>query len=308
MGKIKTFFYSLKNTFTSLDYYADILKAPFGFSLKFFYFFFFLFSLVATAWITVRSLLPLNNLIAFLPEKLVAVYPEELEITLENGKVSTNIQEPYCLPISSVEKIFENTEEGMGVLGIETEKIECLLVIDTAGSIEDFYQYKTYALLTEKHLSYINDKDKSTFETVSFEGMEGLEGMKAIKIDQALVEKWVGYITPYLKYILPVLVGGTFIFFLLSFPATRLFYNLFLALVLLIVGRIVSYPLSYGKSYQVGLHLVVISTVLFSIVSLLGLSLQIPFLQTIILGILGAIILSKLKSSPTSAATPDDLI
>jgi len=148
VGRIKAFFYCLKRTFTSPDYYADILKAPFSFSLKFFYGFFFLYALILTSFVTVRYLLPLGDLLKFLPDKLVEMYPSELEVTIKDGEVSTNVAEPYAIPLSRFEKILDELDKS--VLGESVEKVENLVVIDTRGKIDDFSRYRTYVLLTKK--------------------------------------------------------------------------------------------------------------------------------------------------------------
>lgn len=293
MGKIKTFFYSLRRTFTSPAYYADILKAPFSFSLKYFYMFFFIYSLIFTSYITLKYFLPLDDIISFLPEKLAQVYPEELEIKIKKGGVSTNVTEPYRISLESIESILEESEEK--ILGKSTTTIEYLLVIDTKGKIDNFAKYQTYALLTKNHLSFINDE--GNLETVS------LEEIGDLTINQKLVQDIINLITPYLKFVLPLLVVGTFFLFFVFYPTPMLLYLLFMSLILLIIAKVVAFPLSYKKSYQMGLHLITISTTFFSITKLVGLTLRIQFLRTMLLGVIGLVILKKIKDLQTPLPT-----
>lgn len=288
MGKISTFFYSLKRTFTSPPYYADILKAPFSFSLKFFYFFFFVYALLFTLLVTIRVFLPLNDLISALPEKLVEVYPAELEVRIRNGEVSTNVPEPYRIPLEDVKNTLEQSSRR--VLGTGTEAMDYFLVIDTQGKIDDFFQYQTYVLLTKNHLSYLNEDGH--LETISLTNIDNLT------INRKTVESVVGRVVPFLRFIVPGLAVITFFFVLISYPSTKLLYLLFFALVLLVIGKVIKFPLSYSKSYQLGLHLIIVSTAFFSAASLLGLNLRFPFLQTILLSVLGIIILGKIKAGP----------
>lgn len=296
MQKTATFLYSLKQTFTSLSYYADVLRAPFSFSLKFFYMFFFVYSLVFTTFITIKYFLPLNDLISFLPKKLVEVYPRELEITIKDGHVSTNVSEPYRIPLEDIENMLNELHKR--VLGQSTETIEYLLVIDTKSKIEDFLKYQTYILLTKNHLSYINPN--GNIETIS------LAKIDDFTINQGVVRNVVNLITPFLKFVVPMLVVATFFFFLIFYPLTKLFYLLFYALVLLVIGKIVRFPLPYKKSFQLGLHLIVVSTALFSIADFVGFSPHFPFLQTIFLSVLGIIVLGRIKTlEPSPTPTVD---
>lgn len=292
MQKITTFLYSLRRTFTSPNYYSDILKAPFSFSLKFFYLFFFIYSMIFTTYVTIKYFLPLKNLIRFLPNKLVELYPSELTITIKNGNVSTNVPEPYRFPLKNIENLFEEIDKQ--VLGQSTETIENLLVIDTKGKIENFSQYQTYALLTKNHLSYPKD---SNIETVSLAKIENFT------INRAVAQNAVNLITPFLRFVVPVLVVSTFLFLLAFYPLTKLAYLLFFSLVLLVIGKIVHFPLANKKSFQLGLHLIVISTTLFSIISSIGFTLRFPFLQTIFLSVLGVVVLSRIKGQEIPSPT-----
>ncbi|MCG2686228.1 DUF1189 domain-containing protein [Candidatus Parcubacteria bacterium] len=296
MGKISTFFYSLKRTFTSPAYYAEILKAPFSFSLKFFFGFFLVYSLVATAVVTVKYLRPLDDILGFLPDKLVLAYPAELEITVKNGQVSTNVIEPYAIPLSRVEDIFDALEES--VLGESTPPIENLLVIDTRGQIEDFSKHRTYALLTKSHLSYLNDE--GNIETVS------LKEIDELLIDRTAVEQVLEVATPFLGFVVPLLVPLTFLAIFAFLPAGKLFYLLFYSVVLLVISKIVSFSLSYRKCFQLGLHFGVIWVTLSSLASLVGLKLDFPFLQTIFLAVLGVFILLKIKTPVVSSPVPSE--
>src|SRR3989338_10218443 len=119
MSKIAIFFYVLKRTFTSPAYYADILKAPFSFSLKFFLLYFFFFALVGTGILTLKLVEQVKQTLAVLPSKLEALYPDELEIRIQNGTVSTNVAEPFFVPLKEIQKGFKITD----LLGARTRQI-----------------------------------------------------------------------------------------------------------------------------------------------------------------------------------------
>lgn len=83
------------------------------------------------------------------------IYPENLEITIKNGKVKTNVTEPYYLTIS------QNTLDNILNLAEDQNKPMSklrLLVIDTNGKAEDFERHQSLAMLTGANLVYYSDE------------------------------------------------------------------------------------------------------------------------------------------------------
>lgn len=252
MKKIYTFLYVLKKTFTSPSYYKDILATPIQFSLKFFFFFFFLSAIIATTFITVRFILPINKLIIRLPELAQTLYPPELEIIIHNGKASTNTQEPYYIPLEKVERSFEQWQQN--ALGAYTEKRNNVLVIDTYGSLDDFQKYNTYALLTKTSLTLM--KNNGSFQTIPLTNIQNLV------INQKKIFALLAHIRPYTDNALPLLIGVVLLFFLIFFPLSKLSILFIYAFIMKGVFHIFSCALTYKKSYQIGLHFMVISSIL----------------------------------------------
>ncbi|MGI5826199.1 MAG: DUF1189 family protein [Patescibacteria group bacterium] len=284
MNKFSTFFYCFKNTFINASYYRDILKAPFSFSFKFFLFFFLLYAIAGTTIFYFKGAPTINKFLDTFPQNLSQLYPEELIITIKDGQASTNVKEPYSISINQLGEIFPQ----YAFIENPIDEYQNILVIDTKGSIENFTQYKTAALLTQKNFVIVDSNNKYQ--------LYPLTEIKDFTLDRALVDKGVKLVTPYFRYVLPVITACVFLYFLILLPAIKLIYLLFLALVLLLVGKIMSLRISYGKNYQVGLHLIVIFTVLTGILSLAGVNIPpIPFFQTLILAVLGAIAFQSVK-------------
>ena len=252
MKKMKAFFYVLRKTFTSPSYYRDILNSPIQFSLKFFFLFFFLYTIVTTAFVTVRFIIPMNKLIIRLPELVQTLYPPELEITIQNGQASTNVYEPYYIPLVKVERIFEQWQQN--VLGAYTKKKDNILVIDTYGSLDDFQNYNTFILLTKTSLTIM--KDNGTFQTIP------LNNIKNLVVNQKKILTVLDQIKPYTNNALPILIGVTVLLLLIFFPLSKLSILFIYAFIMKGVFRIFSCTLTYKKSYQIGLHFIVISTIL----------------------------------------------
>lgn len=284
MKKLQTFWYALRKTFTSPSYYEDVIKAPFQFSLKFFLFYFFVLSLIITIFASL-ALIPFNAALLKFPTSAASAFPKELSVRIKNGTVTTNVKEPYFIP-------FENFRKLMGDDTIDKtafKDFQNFIVIDTKANSADFKKYHTVALLTKNHISYIA-KD-SQIETQS------LEDMKNMTINQEFVKKLGTQITSYLPFIYPLLVVLIFAgsFFILS--TIKLFYLLFGALLLLAIARIVSYPLSYKKAYQIGLHLILIVSTILGLFSLFSINLNFPFAQSLLLIILGLFVLPQKKKA-----------
>ncbi|MBU0708353.1 DUF1189 domain-containing protein [Patescibacteria group bacterium] len=284
------FLADLKGTFSSPAYYARVLGQPLKSSLKFFFLFFLLYSVIITTYVTVKDYLPQRELLNYLPEELVNLYPEELVVTVKDGEVSINVDEPYRIPVSAINEMLENIDQR--VLGQSTGTIENILVIDTKGKIEDYFTYQTFFLLTKNHLSYLNES--GNVEAIS------LAEITNWTIDRTVVRDVINTIAPYLRYLIPLMIIVTFLFLVVVFPAATLFYLLILAAILWVVSKLVSYPLSYKKSYQMGMHLILVGVALLMIINVSGINLDIPYLWTIVLVLLGGVILVKIKSLPES--------
>jgi len=293
MGKIKTFIHVLKNTFTKPSYYKEILKAPFSFSFKFFIFYFFLFAIISTTFVSINFLSKTQSYIRNLPAMLIEAYPEELELKIKNGEVSTNVKEPFKITVKEVEKVFEENKDN--VLGAKEKDVENILVIDTSGTMEDFEKYNTAVFITKKNIMYISDKGKYEIFPLSEVG--------DVTINRSMVEMVVGNLKPLLNFVFPGLVLFVFIGTFVFIPIGKMTYLLFFALVLWIIAKLMKYVLSFGKAYQMGLHLIVITTTLFGLLSLFKVNITFPFFQTIILSILSIVILSKIRGNETAETT-----
>ena len=283
MQKLRTFFYVLIKTFTSPSYYVDIIEVPFSFSLKFFFFYFFLFSLIATSVISARSIFPLKPFVDTLPQRAERIFPEELEIKIVRGEATTNVDEPYFISV----KRFEDSFSDKKILGENYPPIDNILVIDTQGKIEDIFKYKTATYLTKNHLVVVEEDGK--LESYSLSQVDDLT------INKDGVSFLIGKIAPFLNLIIPLAIFLVFISTLIFFPMSGMAYLLFFSLIFLLLAKVLSVSIRYGKLYQLGLHLLVPVTSLFSLLNLIDLELSFPFLRTIIMALLSFVVLKKLQ-------------
>jgi len=269
MSKIKTFFYVLARSFTSPSYYADVVKTSFWFSFKFFYFYFFLYSVAGTD---------------FFSKNIDTLYPQELVVKIQNGEVSTNVSEPYIISLFDFKRIFDE----MRVLGAKTPDLVNLLVIDTKASVDDFTRLQTYALLTKD--KFIVYDDKGGYRVYP------LTDVSNVVIDKDLAMQITSAVKPFFKWVTPLAIIGIFILLFAFIPSEVMTYLIFGAFVLWIAGKMLS--------YQIGLHLSLIPTTVFGLISLFGGNVSFPFLRTIILTIMGIIVLLEMKKKEPITSTP----
>lgn len=284
MNYFRVFFYVWKNSFSSAPYYKDVLKDPFSFSLKYFLFFCFLVSVITTIFLSIKVFMPLNEFLTRFPSVLIKVYPAELELKFNKGVVTTNVPEPYFIPIDRFEKTFEELDKE--VQGVRSDEIKNILVIDTNAQVEDMKRFQTYALLTRSYLSYY--KDDGRIEIVS------LEKFGNFTLNQSIVNGVLNKFLPLLRFIsiflIPFIFIGTFLFF----TSSQLLYLLFSALVLFLGAKIISFPLSYVKAYQIDLHLTTIISPVFLALTALNIQVQFPLLRLIFFTLIGLFILHSL--------------
>jgi hypothetical protein len=286
MQKLITFLYSFKQTFTSPTYYADIIQARFSFSLKFYFTYFLLYTLVATTIVSLRIFLPFGSFLETVPGNINRMYPSELEITIEDGVLSTNVVEPYFIPMTVFNPLIESFDEH--VLG-ETAGPQNVVVIDTGAYLEAYEGYDTFALITDTDIIYTNDDGNR--EVVS------LKDIDSLTVNKSAVSKILTVVEPYMQTIVPILIVFFFVFMSIVFPAFGLLYILWIGLLVFVSAKLWNVPVGYSKSYQMGLHLVVIPTTIFGLLGLFDITYTFPFRDTVIYLILATFIFRSIQKA-----------
>lgn len=208
--------------------------------------------------------------------KVTNIYPSELEIKIQKGKASTNVQEPYFIPLQ-----FDTDKVG---------NISNLIVIDTKTpySSDQFNQYETYAWLTEDSV-FIRNNNKIEANDLS--------KVSNITINRAFVTSLINKFTPWLKFITPLAITGILIGIYIAY-SSRLIYLFFLALIIWVLAKFLKKPLSYGGSYKMGLYAMTLGLFVNLILSFFKFP-GFPFMLTIIsIGVV-LINLSKVEKTET---------
>jgi hypothetical protein len=138
MSKIVTFFRSLIKSCTNPSYYADIFRAKFSFSFKYFV----LFQILTIVITAIAVMIPVARFdVPAAANEVVKVYPSDLAISFRRGELSINKPLPYAIPIQSDEPgpllnwvVFDSNQHFAG--------------------IQNFSHYQALAVVTESAVYY----------------------------------------------------------------------------------------------------------------------------------------------------------
>ena len=311
MRKLRVFVTCFKRSLTDLSYYRDIVNAKFTFSLKYLYVLMFIFGLVKGI-----TLVPgVVKLITEIPDFKLTVknvvddlYPEELVVIIEGGKLSSNVEEPYFINFPN------NLDTKFDEIGYDSGDYKNLIVIDTSGTVGDYTSYNSVFLVTEDSVVYPDDdtRDIGGYRVLPLKEMQS-----DMVIDKQYYDEMLGRLLPYLDYVPTVLFGlviGLIVvypFLVASFMTiSRLFYLLFTSLVLLIIAKLIKRDLKYTKIYQLSIHTLTAPVLLIFLLELFSLRLPSPLFTVLFLGITGFVMVKAFNKdtsnqSPTTISESD---
>lgn len=272
------FLKNIKNSIYNPNFYNELLSKPFSYSLKYYFKLLTIISLVAAVFLSAFFIPAIKQVFQTSLNKIVESYPQGLEITVKDGKVSTNVPEPFFVKMPAQ---WKNT-------GDKVLENENLIVIDTKNSIsvERFTSYKTMMLLTADSFIYMNE-GKIVLQPIS--------DVKNFKLDKNQVVSFIDKVKPFEKFIYPAVPFIIFImqgFMLLS----KFIYLILGALLIWLVAKYNQINIGYKKSYQLGLHLITLGIILEPILFIFKLNVF-PFFFTLLLFLLTLI---NIKNSSNS--------
>jgi len=286
MESLKTFFYSFTRSLFEPKYYNDVAKAKFWFSFK--YLMCLLFILVFIKTFSLGGLY-LKNRPYVQPgvNKLVAYaenfYPRGFELTIRNGQLSTNVNEPY---IFNLEKNEWQTNQ------------RHLLIIDTKGSIENYPSYNTYVLATKNAVVYPSESTSNRIEQMSVFYFRDLK--QNFILNKKIYDNFLNIARPYtyrvlffIDYIVLALLFLFLVFGSLFWTGGTMFGLLFLTLLVWIINQIFKKRYSYGFLFKMGMHAVTWPILINEVVKYLNFSL--PGLYALIFLIWMLVILFSTK-------------
>lgn len=199
-------------------------------------------------------------------------YPAELELRLHNGEVSSNVTEPYKIPLPEKwrEEISKSDQAKLGDL-------ENLLVIDTTHEfdLKQFEAYKTPAWLTKNSLVYYRDHDRIAIEPLANYKTD-------LTVNQTLIRDWITKLSPFLAILAPAAVIAVLVGLIVAFSLYLV--GLFLvALLVMLVGWLKQIKLSYWEAYRIAIHAATLPILLRFLLGALTPFIGLNFLPTILL-------------------------
>ena len=213
------------------------------------------------------------------------IFPDELKLSIHNGVVSTNVSEPYAIPVPE-----EWSDARYGLP-------KNLLVIDTTKPIDtgDFSEADTLIILGESSLGFHN-QERGEFRIFS---LRDASDDGSVVVDQQQYATFVAKISTALRSTL--IIGSIllpFILYALLWPA-YLVYLVFGAVIVWLGAKWRGHQITYREAYIAGLFLMPIPF-LYEFLSSYGhrLAGNIPFAFTLILFVMTLTNFRKIISVP----------
>ncbi len=283
--KLKRFFSIVWKSATDFSYYKDIIQAPFSFSLKYLFILLFFINLVGGIIFSINIAVQLPKIPSLIEKIKTAAsefYPDELVVTVNNGKIKTNVDEPYFIDFPKS-------------LNIKNEKnITHFITIDTKAAVDNFKKYQTIILITKNTIMYPDSN--SGYKIQPLDEIKGY-----FMFDKYAYNKIISKLFPYLNY-LPIAIYVLIFISILIFPIIitsfdlfgKIFYVLIMSLFLWIVAKLMKTQMKFGKVIQLSLHGLTVPVVLSFISQRFSLTMP-TFSFTLIFLLLMIVILSRFK-------------
>ncbi len=264
------FFKTVKNSIYSPEFYRSVSQRSLFSAL----FYFLLLSVLITI---LQSINPIASFVTFgnkevqkFVSSVVNSYPQELEVKIQDGKVKSNVQEPYFIPIPKYMDESRNSE------------YKNIAVIDTKTpfSASQFNMYKTLVWVSSDTAFIIGD-NKGQIRTID------LSKSSDFTLNRKIIDSFVVKFSPLLKLLTPIVVFAVF-FGILTLHLLRLLYLFFLALLIRLLFKLLKQPKTYGDSYKIGLYAMTAGTIfglLYGFLRLPGIPLSFTVITIIIVAL-----------------------
>lgn len=235
------FLQQIQDSIYNPGFYAKIPKQTFGTALKYFLLLILILSLIKTLD-TLPGLIDVQRQAPEWVDGLVNYVPAELQVKIKDGQVSTNVEEPYFIPLDPDD---EATSSGQNLLVIDTK---------TPFSATQFKEYNTAVWLTKDSVFY-QDREENDLRAYQLSEVED------ITVDRNLIKYLTSYLEPWYKLITPVLFVAVF-FGLVVANAFNLVYLFILAALIWLMSQIFKWKLEYWQSYNIGIYAITLGLII----------------------------------------------
>ncbi len=289
--KVKKIIATIYKSITSPAYYLDVINSKLSTSYKYF----FSLALISTIIVTVVSSIPLipkiRSAVDYIYSTSGTLYPNDLVITLNNGDLEINQEEPYFIAFPKGNN-----------LGIQ-DVPENLIVFDSNGTIEDFTKYNTIMLVNNKNLLVTNSTGtgNTTSSRVDVYPLEEMPNGTFSRADYDAIRNQAAVYVNSAPAILSALVV-LFIFAatIMYFFVFRSIYLFLMASVLYAIGMIKGIKLNFAQYYQVALHAMTFPLLLELVSFLAKVTIPLPMWFFVLNFVVGLIAIFKIAEDPKS--------
>ena len=294
MRRIKTFIKTFKRSLTEPSYYQDILTAKLSFSFKYLFALLFFVSLIVGVSLSIKILKLIPQTPKFVESTksfMVETYPKELKLTLKEGKITTNVKEPYFIDLAEDKKA-------------AIKPFKHFIAISTKGNPEDVKSLDSLFLLTGENLIVSEGTASGNYRVVSLNNVLS-KIPNGVSMDKTLFTGVLDKFTPYVLKTLPRIIIGISILILIFYPLLRgtfgfIFEAIFLlpaSFVLFVGAKVLKKNLSFAKMYQMSLHGATVPVTLSFIFGFSGLNPYISIASWLAFFVFMFVVVSKLEKS-----------
>jgi len=180
-------------------------------------------------------------------------YPEDLVITMQGGKLSTNATEPFMVPVP----------ESWRDLTLKGVEMKNLIVIDTKTpfSLPKMKEYETFIWVGETNVFVNSDQEVRIYDLSTVP--DGQVTKETIGVMWVYMENILG------KMMIGVVIVGV-IGYYIGMIVWKMLYLCFFALLAVILAGILKTKLMYGDCYKMGFHILTVGFLLTFLIELTG--------------------------------------
>lgn len=238
------FLKTIQNSIYSIQFYKTIPQKSLWQSVKYFTSLILLLTIISILTLFQSLVIETPKIIRDYIQKTINCFPDDLEIKISAGEVSTNVEEPYfiadCDPLSDV--------GGMKIAVVDTK---------TPFAQAKFEEYNTFVWVTKDSVS-IKDKDYQT-------RIYSLKGAQNFTLTKQSIDSFYNKFSPYLKWVGPALLVLTFLGIYIVY-LLRLIQLLITSALIWLLGKIFKHELNYSSAYKIGIFAATLGLILDTLV------------------------------------------
>lgn len=227
-------------------FYREIPLRSLGPAFKYFFTLTFALALVMTVLVSIILVPAINGAVQKLPDGILASYPDDLEIRLEDGRISTNLPGPIVIPTPEpIDALFRSIE------------ITQFAVIDTTTpfTVDQFNEFHVvFWVLSDS----IATRDTSGNVTINKLPVHP----EAITMTERDVNAFLAEMRGYIPFVAPLAAFVVFLIYYLVNIAHLAYLFVIGAPLIFVLSRLLKQPLSYGGAYRVGLYAMTVPLIL----------------------------------------------